>query len=403
MVKKHLLLLLFQIKSTFRSIPRLIICTALFAAAVLALGICGNAILGRSAEDTVNVKVAAVIPKDDPDIALAFNLIANMDSLKSVCEFETLDMETALDRLDKGELSAIIQIPEGFIQSLLYGSNTPGNVIVPENAGMESMLFCSLIGAGAQFLSYSEAGIYAVGDLLRMNGFNSSASSAQDALYDYYISYTMNRGNFFKPEPVSATGSLSIAGYYICSGIVLMLLLCGMTVSDRFSNRPAAVMESLRTSGISKAYIKISELTGVTLMFFVLFAAVLIAAGNGFASEYIELTPGGILIFLVLTASVSSFIMLLSCLADGGLVSVLLMFLSSAFMMYAGGRIVPSSYLPPAIENIGKMLPAYSWCRLVESVTSGQINTNSLVMTVAYGLAFILISIIVIVIKGREK
>lgn len=383
--------------------PRLIICTAIFAAAVIALGICGNAILGRSAENTVSVKVAAVIPENDSDIALAFNLIANMDSLKSVCEFETLDIETALAKLDRGELSAIIQIPEGFIESLLYGSNTPGNVIIPENAGMESMLFCSLIGAGAQFLSYSEAGIYAVGDLLRMNGFESSASFAQDSLYDYYISYTMNRGNFFKPEPVSATGSLSIAGYYICSGIVLMLLLCGMTVADRFSNRPAAVMESLRASRISKAYIKISELIGVTLMFFVLFASILIAAGSSFAAEYIDLTPGGVFIFLVLTASVSSFIMLLSCIADGGLVSVLLMFLSTAFMMYAGGRIVPSSYLPPAIENIGRLLPAYGWCRLAESVTSGQVNAHALIMTVGYGLAFVIISIIVTVIKGRER
>lgn len=403
MLKKHLLLLFFQIKSTLRSMPRLIICTVIFAAAVIALGICGNAILGRSMENTVTVKVAAVIPEGDSDIALAFNLIANMDSLKSVCEFETLDIDTALAKLDKGELSAIIQIPEGFIDSLMYGSNTPGNVIIPENAGMESMLFCSLIGAGAQFLSYSEAGIYAVGDLLRLHDFSSSVSSAQDSLYDYYIAYTLNRGNFFKPEPVSATGNLSAAGYYICSGTVLMLLLCGMTVADRFSNRPAAVMESLRASRISKAYIRLSELVGVTLMFFILFAALLLAAGGSFASEYIELTAGGIFIFLVLTASVTSFIMFLCCVADSGLVSVLLMFLSSALMMYASGRIVPSSYLPPAVERIGRLLPTYGWCRLTESITAGEINAHALIMTVGYGLAFTAVSIISTVIKGRDR
>ncbi|MCM1308022.1 MAG: ABC transporter permease [Butyrivibrio sp.] len=403
MLKKHLLLLFFHIKSTFRSMPRLIICTAVFAVAVIALGICGNAILGRSMENTVNVKVAAVIPEGDSDIALAFKLIANMDSLKSVCEFETLDIDAALKKLDRGELSAIIQIPEGFIDSLMYGSNTPGNVIVPENAGMESMLFCSLIGAGAQFLSYSEAGIYAVGDLLRMHDFSSAASSAQDSLYDYYIAYTLNRGGFFKSEPVSATGNLSAVGYYICSGIVLMLLLGGMTAADRFSNRPAAVTESLRASGISRTYTKLCELAGVTLMFFALFTALLFAARAGFSSKYIELTPVGILVFLILTASVVSFVMFLCCIADGGLVSVLLMFLSSALMMYASGRIVPSAYLPPAVERIGRLLPAYGWCRLAESVISGEVNRAALVMSVCYGLFFTFAGIAVTVIKGRDR
>lgn len=403
MIKKHLLFLFFQIKSTLRSLPRLLLCTAVFAVAVTALGICGNAILGRGGETAVSVRVAAVIPEGDSDIALAFQLIANMDSLKSVCKFETLDIDTALAKLDRGELSAVIEIPEGFIDSLMYGQNTPGNVIIPENAGMESLLFCSLIGAGAQFLSYSEAGIYAVGDLLQSYAFQDSVSSVQDALYDYYIAYTMNRGNFFEAEPVSATGSLSAANYYICSGMVLMLLLCGMTVADRFSNRPAAVMESLRASRISKAYIRLCELAGVTFLFFVLFAGILIAAGNRFASAYINLTPGGVLIFLILTASVASFVMLLCCVADSGLVSVLLMFLSTALMMYASGRIVPSSYLPPAIERIGRLLPAYGWCRLAESVTSGQINAPALIMTIAYGLVFTVAGITVTMIRGRDR
>ncbi len=403
MLKKHLLFLFFQIKSTLRSLPRLVICTAVFAAAVTALGICGNAALGRGMEDSVNVRVAAVIPEEDSDIALAFSLIANMDSLKSVCEFEILDIDDALDKMDRGELSAIIQIPEGFINSLMYGENTPGNVIVPENAGMESLLFCSLIGAGAQFLSYSEAGIYAVGDLLNVHSFNSMAAAAQDKLYDYYINYTMNRGNVFEPEPVSATGNLTTAGYYICSGIVLMLLLCGMTVADRFSNRPAAVMESLRASRISKAYIRFSELAGVTIMFFLLFALILTAAGSTFAAEYISLTPAGILLFLVLSASVSSFIMFICCVGDSGIVSVLLIFLCTALMMYASGRIVPSAYLPPAVERAGKLLPAYGWCRLTEAIISGGIHMPSLIMTAAYGLAFFGIGTAATVIKGRDR
>lgn len=386
-----------------RSLPRLVICTVIFAVAVVAVGICGNAILGRSLKDYVNIRVAAVIPEGDSDIALAFHLIANMDSIKSVCEFEQLDIDTALEKLARGELAAIIEIPEGFIDSLMYGENTPGIVTLPENAGIESLFFGSLIGAGAQFLSYSESGIYAVGRLLDEYGYGTLAQNAQDVLYDYYIESTLNRGTFFKSETVSTTGGLSIAEYYICSGIVLMLLLCGMTVADRFSNRPAAVMESLRANRISKGYIRVSELAGVTIMFFLLFAVILIAAGLSFGAGYVQLTAGGIALFLLLAFSVSSFIMFMCCIADSGLVSVLLMFLSTALMMYASGRIVPSSYLPPIVERIGRWLPAYGWCGLAESVISAQFNAAAIVMTAAYGVLFTIGGIILTVVKRRGR
>ena len=78
-----------------------------------------------------------------------------------------------------------------------------------------------------------------------------------------------------KADKVSATGQTSTAGYYICSGIVLILIMCGAIAIDRFSNRPRAVMESLRTGGISNIYVRICEYAGVVITFFIIMLAAL--------------------------------------------------------------------------------------------------------------------------------
>ncbi len=403
MIKKHLLFAFFQIKSTFRAVPRLILCTAVFAAAVIVIGLCGNELLSDSQDRTVNINVAAVIPEGDTSVALGFQVISSMDSLKSMCRFIAMDHDEAISALRDGKISAIIEIPENFVDDLMYGKNTPATITIPENAGMETLIFRSMISAGAKSLASSESGIYAVSDLLEYYGYHDYVTASQDELYDFYMKYAFNRMYFYDGETVSATGQTSSAGYYICSGIILLLLLCSMVTIDRFSNRPPAVMESLKTGGISKTYVRLCEYIGVVLMFFVLFTAILIICSHTAASEYITLNAGVILSLLLVTASVIAFVMFLCCIGDCGLVSTMLVFLTGAFMLYAGGRIVPGSYLPEIIEKTGNVLPAKSWCTLIESAFYRTPDINAALICAAYAVLFLGAGILVTVIKGRDR
>ena len=403
MLKKHLLFLVYQIKSTLKALPRLVICTALFGLIVLVAGICGNSMLGDDSDSFVKLKIAAVMPSGDTAIAAGFSIVSNMDSLKDVCQFIALDRDEAIEGLKKGEISAIIEIPPNFADDLMYGVNTPATVIIPDNAGVESLLFCSMIDAGGQSVAYSESGIYAVLDLFRNHGFDEYAALAGDELYEYYLKYTLNRGSFFDNRPTSATGASSSVIYYLCTGMVLMVLLGTLTVTDRFSKRPAAVMESLRIHRISKGFIKTSELIGVTLMFFVIFAVLAAVLGLTVGSSIAELTPGLFAMLLLVIFSIASFALFMCSIGDGGLVSVLLIFITSCAMLYASGRFVPGSYLLPWIEKTGRFLPAYGWCSLLESVLCDGIRTSYVLMTAGYGILFTVLSIIATTVRGRER
>lgn len=403
MVKKHMLFAFFQIKSTFRVIPRLVLCTAVFFIAVLVMGLCGSKLLSDNSENTVNINVAAVIPENDPLVEMGLHVISNMDSLSSMCNFIVMDRDEALSALKSGKISAVIEIPENFVDDLMYGENTPATITIPESAGMESLILRSIMSAGAKSLATSESGIYAVSDLLREYRFNDYVTASQDELYDFYMKYAFNRGYFFENETVSATGQTSTAGYYICTGLVLILLLCAMVTVDRFSNRPAAVMESLKTGGISKTYVRLCEYIGVVLMFFVLFVVIIAICSHTPLSDYINPDIHALGALLLVTASVISFIMFICCIGDCGLVSILLIFLTSAFMLYAGGRIVPGSYLPQTMEKIGAILPARSWCALIESAFYGASYSSAALISLLYTIGFIVASILTTIIKGRER
>ena len=78
-------------------------------------------------------KIAVVLPADDKLVNLGFSMLTQMDSLDDYCEFIQTDDESAKKMLRDGEVYGIVYIPEGFVEDVLNGRNTPAVVILPDN------------------------------------------------------------------------------------------------------------------------------------------------------------------------------------------------------------------------------------------------------------------------------
>lgn len=403
MDKKHVLYLFFQIRSTLKTIPKLLISAIIFSLIIAMAGYSGSKVYQDKNSSSISISVAAVVDKEDPWISMGLDLLDQMESIKSVCTIIQTDKESARQLLQEGKVAAVIILPPGFVDGIMNGENFPATIMLPVNADMETLLFCSVLDAGANTLAYVQSGIYAVDDLLWAHGHGDAIADAEDYLNDFYMKYTLNRGGFFEPDMVSATGAISMQGYFICSGILFIMLLCGLTITDVFSGKKQALMESLRVHGISKFYLRLSEFLSVTLLFTLLFGVVAVLAGIFYDSAFFFESPAAFGAFLLVVASVVSFLMFLSCVADSGLVSTLLIFLFATAMMYAGGRIIPSAFLPDSISKIGIYLPVTAWCNLLESVFYSQLRHQDLWMAFLYTAGFFGISILVTYRKGRKQ
>lgn len=397
MLKKYLLYLFLQIKSAFKILPKLILCTFIAGIIVFVAGSSASVILDK--DESVSISVAVVMPPDDAKIAMGFDIVSRMESLKSICNFVPVDSEdAALKLMNDGDVSVVAVLPEGMVEAINDGTNIPARLILPENASIEALILGSTIDAGSKTLAYVQSGIYAVDHWLWNHDMDDKVSDAEDYLNDFYALYAFNRTTYFEGEEVSKTGSSSTAFYYICSGFLLVLLMCGLAVSG--SLQPPAA-EIIRLHRISALYSVLCGLISVSIAFFALFG-ILAVIGMTFLSVDITLT--GLALLFVLIMSVISFIMCISSFSERGrtLSSVLVIFLISAVMMYACGRILPSAFIPKTVALIGQFLPLTYWCSLFDSIISGTIIAKDLIITLIYMAAFLGISVLMSHIRGRN-
>ena len=404
MLKKHLLFLFYQIKASFSIVPRLLICALALAFALAAVGISGNKLLNED-RSGIDAKVAVVIPPDDTELLLAFGLYVSMDSMKQIASFTIVESrEEALNMIANKEVSAVTVLPNGFLDAILDGTSTNPELILPAEMGVESMIFSTILDAGARSLAYGQATTRALEDIIKKYDMGLKVA-AEAAAYTSALTthYSMARTEFYKTIHLSQTGETSTANYYFSSVIILMMLLCSIAITGIFGAHSPAVMESMKINGFSKAYIRLSEYLSATVIFSLLFGAITIIGGFTLNKEVFSITLPGIISFVFIVLSVMSFITFLCVIADSGLVSTLLIFLSSLIMIYACGRILPSVFLPKTIADIGAFLPVKHWCNLYEAVNQGATHIPSLVYTGLYGVIFLGASIGITYIKGRDR
>ena len=55
----------------------------------------------------------------------AVAMVSSLESVKSICDFEYMDKEEGIRKLKEGKLYAVMEVPEGFVQDIMNGTNTP--------------------------------------------------------------------------------------------------------------------------------------------------------------------------------------------------------------------------------------------------------------------------------------
>ena len=82
----------------------------------------------------------------------------------------------------------------------------------------------------------------------------------ENKLNDIYLSYALNRSIYFKTIDISVKEGLSTVQFYVCTAIVMMLLLSGITCAGNMKGENRSLAKSLKGAGISRSEEHTSEL-----------------------------------------------------------------------------------------------------------------------------------------------
>lgn len=402
-MRRHLTYLFLELKAAFRIIPRLFSGMLLFAILASCIGYAG--VRMQTGSDHLYFKVAAVLPENDALVNLGFNMLTEMESLKDYCEFIPTDKENAEAMMKKGEVYGIVYIPQGFVEDVLSGRNTPAKVVLPDNPGIETALFRSVLNAGSSTLAYVQSGIYAMTDTYNRFGLSDRIAESSDELNRKYIRFVMNRSDIFDMHTVRATGALTQAQFYVCSGITIVMLFIGFLLGGFCTQEKSQLFMLLKRAGIGRAYICGSRTLAVsvscTCILLPLLAAVRILLlrtpdSSGAVGELVyNMSFSGIICIFVCMEIAASYILLVYTIAGNGFYGMLLLFCSNMSMLYCSGLIIPSAYLPKAASLIGKLLPAAPLGSLLETIYIGTIKPASLVLGISYIILFTLLSALI--------
>ena len=402
---KRLIYLKLQLKSAFLCIPKLLAGTLLFSCLAVLIGYAGSKTLYHN-DSLFYFRIAAVLPKNDALVNIGFNMLTGMDSLKDYCEFVRTDEETAMKLLEHGEVYGIVYIPEGFVEDILNGKNTPAHILLPDSSGIETALFRSVLNAGSDTLAYVQSGIYALYDTYERFGVSSLTSVASDRLNNEYMRFTLQRGDIYKIETVSSTGSLSLPQFFVCAGIAVIMLFLGFTMGGYAMQESTQLNLMLKRSGISYIFTVVCKTIITALIYTVLFTALLIGAKAALgslpentqtavspvSSLLPDISAKNLALLAICSALSVSFILAVYSLAGSGLYGMLLLFLSNVLMLFVSGCIIPSAYLPKVAAVTGAQLPTAYLKQCLTAMYTGEIPITAIIAILAYIILFTAIS-----------
>ena len=328
--------------------------------------------------------IAVCAPEGDSTPQLIADFAGNMEDIDQYCAFLAMEESEALAAMKAGEVTAVLVLPEGMIEGIIYGTNPDVRLIVPEDRPLESLLTLWVGQSATNLLAAVQSGVYAVLDLYDSAGL--TAPSRDQVMLEInmeYISWSLNRQQLFRSETVSATQVLPVGLHYGLS----LLVYCGFTAAPLFTvlyeRNNLIFRRRLRAIGKSSFFCWRCDTAACTLLLFLLMAA-----------PACILLKGNILPALGLTLAAALFCAVFGILccqltADAAACGGLAFFLALLFTALGGG-LIPPVLLPETLRDLSWLSPA-SWLRMLLSLAAGY--EADLRMLIAMTAVFLLMSI----------
>lgn len=375
----RLVYLRLELKRACKKLPHI------FAGAIVLLLLAGTIALLASRmlygeQKTGRITVGVVLPEGDALAKKAVAMVSSLESVKSICDFEYMDVEECLRKLEAGQLYAVMEVPEGFVQDIINGTNTPVKILLPKGAGLESRIFKELTDAGAATLGASQAGIYGGDELLVLYGMADSIYELEADLNRIYMRYSLPRMDYFKNIRVSATGDVDTLHFYGISISVLFLLLSAIPVSAYLASGTAVMKQKLAIIGVGRATVIGARILGLGTLFL---AVTLCAAAGAAFMGFMKLSLPGAAALVMVCLGASSLVVFLYQAAGSLMGGIMLLFLAVTAMHFLAGGFLPLVFLPSAFRAAAVYLPSHV---LMEGMKMAVTSAFSLTVVIKMGI-----------------
>ncbi len=312
-------------------------------------------------------------------LGFGFAALQTVDDSRLMIELVEMTETEAEAALARGELTAVVRVPDDFLDAIIYGGNDT-RVTYSADAGQTQLGYTvmgEIADVASTLVTASQSAIYGMQRVLYDNGSADRVGSETDKLNLMLINLVLSRSGFSEVELLGYAEGLSLEAYYVCRIVLLLPLLAGLSGGVFFLSRKSALARMLKAGGVGA----LSQVAGEYLayLFFLcagFFLPVCLLAqglerelfslpeweGMG-AAPFLALLPA----FFSAAAMFAALQFFLYEVADGIVNGLMLQLLVGVGMAYLAGYFYPSAFFPQRLRSVGGFLPAGAAARLVES------------------------------------
>ena len=288
------------------------------------------------------------------------SLVSGMQDLSEYCSFSWEESrQTAREKLRSGELSAVIILPDGILEDVLYGRKTSLEILLDPSRPLECFAAALFAESAANLLSSAQSGIYAVLDRYHEEYPGADDSQVVLGINLEYLSWVVNRQSLYRETELPFPGVLSVSHHYLVSAFLCLLFLAAPVCFSLY--RADANREFLRrlsgAGGSVSCFLWSKWLLGAGAGVFLLGVFALAAGLWGrIGLESLPAAAGGVLISGIFWGAFGFWCCNIFAAEDSG-PAVLLAALFSLSGTFLAGGILPSALLPGALAQAGEFSP----------------------------------------------
>lgn len=356
-----------QLKRAGKALPGICLLTVFLTVGLLVL-MKAMFLIEESKSENRIVNVGIVGDIDDTYLGIGIEVIKNMDGIRNLADIQTMTEEEAKQAFASGDISAYLLVPEGFIDSVVYGENKQLTYVTNEAAqDIGGLLINELVGSISQMITMTQTSVQSMQSYMLEHDMRDGLWEATEGINIAYIEVVLNRMDMFELEELGISNSISFTGHLFTGILLLLMLLWGINSVSLLVRSENSLLKILHTRGLNSRKQVLSEVGAYLVLqcaslLCVFVCVIIIKAAFGLSiREWDVLEAGEKLLFVVklvpvvmLTATMQA---LLYELVTNVVTGVLLQFVVAVSMAYVSGCIYPLSFFPEVLQVLGAYSP----------------------------------------------
>lgn len=343
------------------------------------------------------ITVGVVLPEDASELKLISQVISSMDSVQAICDFQYMDAENAMEKLETGNIQAVISLPESLYQDIYEGSAAQITVYLPEDSTLNIQVFQEVLNDGVKIVQTAEASVFAVRKAAGIYEANMSKDDAALSIAYLYMEEALGRGNLFDENVQLPFGDMNLYQYYIAAGISLLLLIVGVNFSCLYQRHHQIIEKKLHVIGMGPVKVSLVRVLVMTVSLWVILSVgytvlYIISLYTSLINMWFEARI--LLGFWLLAAAASSYFHLIYTVFGNGYSGSVFILLTDIIMVLCSGAVIPLAYMPDYIGKLSWCMPLNYWNQFCGQLLFGTVSHSIVVSIIIWIIATFMIGVL---------